>query len=195
MKSTLLIATISLFTGLLFTSCKSVAHIEKDETVNFSNYKTFAWIETSESKEEKPKNVSDITERHMKAAIKAELEKEGWQEAKKDPDILLSYDVLIENNLKEQNNPVYSQPYSRWFYSPYTRRWVRVFYPSQYVGSNNNAYHVKEGTITITMIDTDTDKTIWQGWTTETVKSKNLSTKEIQSSIKSIFRKFDVAKR
>jgi hypothetical protein len=54
---------------------------------------------------------------------------------------------------------------------------------------------VREGTVTITMLDAKTDKTIWQGWTTDQVNSKNLTGKEIQNSVKSIFRKFDVAKQ
>jgi len=44
------------------------------------------------------------------------------------------------------------------------------------------------------MIDTRTDKTVWQGWTTDEVRSKNLTSKEIQNSVKAIFKKFDVAK-
>jgi hypothetical protein len=45
------------------------------------------------------------------------------------------------------------------------------------------------------MIDAKTDKTIWQGWTTEEVNSKNLTNKEIQYAVRSIFKKFDVAKK
>jgi hypothetical protein len=44
------------------------------------------------------------------------------------------------------------------------------------------------------MIDTKTDKTVWQGWTTDEVNSKNLTSKEIQNSVRSIFKKFDLAK-
>jgi len=35
---------------------------------------------------------------------------------------------------------------------------------------------------------------VWQGWATDEVKNKNLTSKEIQGSVKSIFKKFDVAK-
>jgi hypothetical protein len=45
------------------------------------------------------------------------------------------------------------------------------------------------------MIDAKTDKMVWQGWTTEEVNNKNLTSKEIQKAVASIFRKFDVAKR
>jgi hypothetical protein len=47
--------------------------------------------------------------------------------------------------------------------------------------------------MTVTMVDTKTNKTVWQGWTTDEVNSKNLTTREIDNSVKSIFRKFDVA--
>ncbi len=54
---------------------------------------------------------------------------------------------------------------------------------------------LREGTITISMIDAKTNKTIWQGWTTEEVNSRNLTSKEIQASVKNIFRKFDLARK
>jgi hypothetical protein len=44
------------------------------------------------------------------------------------------------------------------------------------------------------MIDANTEKTVWQGWATDEVNSRNMTSKEIQSSIKAIFRKFDIAK-
>jgi hypothetical protein len=183
-----------LFFGLFFTGCAGVAHIEKDETVNFNNYKTFAWVETTESKEEKDKKVSDLTEQNLKKYVNSELAKQGWKEVKNKPDVLLSYDALVEKNLKEQTNPVYSQPYTRFFFNPYTRRWGRIYYPSQFLGYDNESYEVREGTITISMIDAKTEKTVWQGWSTGELKGRHLTSKEIQNTVKSIFRKFDIAK-
>jgi len=51
-----------------------------------------------------------------------------------------------------------------------------------------------KGTVTITMTDANTEKMVWQGWSTDEVDSRHMSTKEIQSSVRAIFRKFDVAK-
>ena len=39
--------------GFLLASCASTAHIEKDENVNFSKYKTFAWLHGDDNKLEK----------------------------------------------------------------------------------------------------------------------------------------------
>lgn len=178
----------------LLASCGSTAHIEKDDNIDFSSYKSFAWIDKDgEGKDDENKN-NDLTEKRIKEAVNKELEKAGWREVKNRPDVLLSYDVLVERSIKESNSPVYTRPYSRMVYNPYTRRYTTIYYPSQFAGYERDERPIKEGTVTISMIDTKKDKTVWQGWTTEEVNSKNLTTKEIQNSVRSIFKKFDVAK-
>lgn len=174
----------------LLASCGSTAHIEKDDNADFSRYKTFAWVD----KDNEGKR-GGLTEQKIRDAVNKELEKSsGWREVKNRPDVLLSYDVLVERNIREDNNPVYSNPTTRVFYNPRTRRYVSVYYPSQFLGYDRDQREVKEGTVTISMIDAKTDKTVWQGWTTDEVKNRNLTSKEIQNSVRSIFRKFDVAK-
>jgi len=189
------IFSAAIVSGLLLAGCASVAHVEKDDSVNFGNYHSYAWVETRDSKNDSAKvNVSDLTERRIKEAVNAELAKAGWKESNRRPDVLLSYDVLVERGTKENADPVYSQPFTRYLYNPYTRRWISIYYPSQFLGYDRNPRSVKEGTVTISVIDAKTEKTVWQGWTTDEVNSHNLTSKEIQNAVKSIFRKFDVAK-
>lgn len=186
--------SMAALSGLVLAGCASVAHVEKDETVNLNNYHTYSWVDTKEKKEDSAKTkVSDLTERTVRKAVDAELAKTGWKESKR-PDVLLTYDVLVEKGIREQNNPVYSQPHTRYYYNPYSRRWFSVYYPSQFLGYDRDEQQVREGTITISLIDARTEKTIWQGWTTDQVNSRNLTSKEIQNAVKSIFRKFDLAK-
>jgi hypothetical protein len=189
------IVSVAALSALLLAGCASVAHVEKDKSVNFSSYHTYAWVETKQDDTSKARTkVSDLTERNIREAVNAEMAKTGWKEVKHKPDVLMSYDVLVERGVKNESNPVYSQPYSRMYFNPYTRRWGSIYYPSQFWGYDDNQRQVREGTITISMIDPKTDKTIWQGWTTGEVNSRNLTSREIQSGVKSIFRKFDVAK-
>ena len=179
----------------LLASCASTAHIEKDDNADFKQYKTFAWIDKDgEGKNDKNRS-NDLTEQKIRQAVNIELEKSaGWRETKNHPDVLLSYDVLVERSMKESNSPIYTQPFTRLIYNPYTRRYATIYYPSEFAGYDRDQRQIREGTVTITMIDTRTDKTVWQGWTTDQVKSKNLTSKEIQNSVKTIFRKFGVAK-
>jgi hypothetical protein len=184
-----------LLAAFVVSGCAAVAHVEKDETVNFSRYKTFAWTQSALKDSVSQARVSDLTERALKEAVAAELEKEGWRETKATPDVLLAYDIVVEKTLRDENNPLYTRPFTRTMFNPYTRRWFNVFYPSQFMGYQASASEVREGTVTITMADAATEKTIWQGWTTNQVSSRNISSKEIRSGVKNIFRKWDVAQR
>lgn len=194
MKKMNLNATLGLALPLLLlVSCATPAFVEKDESADLSSYKTFAWIE-SDKKTQKNKN-NTILENSVRDAVNKELAKEGWREVKNKPDVLVSYDVLVERATKERNDPVYSRPFSRVYYNPFYRRYGVINYPSTFMGYDNSSVSVREGTLTITMVDTKTDKTVWQGWTTDEVNSRNISSKEAQTAVRSIFRKFDVAKR
>jgi hypothetical protein len=190
MKSIQALLVVATF-GLLLAGCASTAHIEKDEAVNFTNYKTYAWAENDDSGRIAKNSLQETS---VRQAVNAELAKANWRESKKNPDIILKHDVLIEKTVKDNSSPVYSQPFTRRYFNPYSRRIGYIYYPSQFMGYDNGSYATREGTLTISMIDAKTDKVVWQGWATDEVSSKNLTKKEIQGSVKSIFRKFDVAK-
>ena len=191
-KINLKAAIVAVLGIVILAGCASSTHIEKDETVNFSRYKTFTWLHGDEGKLE---NQSDLAETKIRNAVSKEFEKIGWKESKNKPDVLLDYDVLVERSSKKENDPVYSQPYSRLIYNPYTRRYATIYYPSQFLGYDSYEKVIKEGTVTVTMIDAKTDKTVWQGWTTGEVNSKNLTNKEIQKAVASIFKKAELAKQ
>ncbi len=177
--------------AFVLNSCGTSAHIEKDESANLKNYRTYAWID----KENKNKLRNEIAEQNLKTAVNGELEKNGFKEVKYNPDLLLSYDLLVEKSVKEQSEPVYSQPYSRVYYNPYTRRYGTIYYPSQFLGYDSYTTPVKEGTVSISIMDAKTDKTIWQGWTTDELDGSHFSSKEVQKNVRSIFKKFDVASK
>ena len=195
MKTNLKQWSAGLALAFVVASCSPSAHIEKDDATDFSQYRTFAWIDKDGKGKSDRNRSNDLTEQKIRQAVNNELVKTaGWRESNKNPDVLLSYDVLVERSVKTQSDAVYSQPFSRTFYNPYSRRYINVFYPSRFMGYDNYDVPTREGTVTISMIDADTDKTVWQGWTTDEVDSRQLSTKEIQSSVKAIFKKFDIAK-
>lgn len=256
---------------LLAVGCATPAHVEKDDTADFTRYKTFSWISSSDNKpairevqvtakatgnkrsankkdqsgksrnqsangqqsvdsnvvddkqvaagnqaanskqlhketsaekdrheretaqREEQLKLNDLTEKQIRVAITAELEKQGWKEDKNKPDVMISYDMLLESSMRRSSSPVYSNPYSRIFYNPWMRSYGTIYYPSNFWGYDNSPVSVKERTLTITMMDARSDQTIWQGWTTSDANGQHVTRKEVQSSVKSIFRKFDVA--
>src|SRR5687768_6999252 len=135
--------------AMVLNSCGTTAHIEKDESANFNNYKTYTWID----KENKEKVNNKIAEQNLKTIVNDELNKSGLREVKNNPDLLLSYDLLVEKNVREQSEPVYTRPFSRVYYNPYTRRYSTLYYPSQFLGYDSYSTPVKEGTVSISLID------------------------------------------
>lgn len=180
---------------LFIVGCGPAAHVEKDQAFNFSNYKTFAWVDKDGEGRKDRNNNNDIAESNIRAAVTKELNRAGWNETNRRPDLLLSYDVLVERSTVQSSDPVYTQPFYRTFYSPYYRRYFIVNYPSQFVGYDRSERTIKEGTITINMIDAQSGRTVWQGWATDEVTNRNMSQKEIDAAVRSIFKKADLAKR
>lgn len=174
--------------GLTFAGCGATAHIEKDETVNFSKIKTFAFVGEKE-KSLTDRHSNSIIDANLKSTVSKELEKNGWKQDERNPDVLIDYNIMVEDNVRQQSDPVYTRPYTRYFYNPYTRRITPVYYPSQMVGYQNSEIPYKEGTLTLHIIDSDTNKLIWQGWTSDEVYSRNLSSKDVVSNVKTIMKK------
>ncbi len=185
----------ALITALVVAGCSSPVHVQQDDNANLSNYRTYMWVDTRYSEtdnRQRPVSYADITVRN---AANAELKKAGWSEVAYNPDVLVSYDVLVEKTTARQSDPVYSESYTRAYYNPRTRRWSTIYYPSQFLGYNNYDVPVKEGTITITLTDANTDKIVWQGWTSDELNYSRLTEDEIDRNVKNIFAKLDVAAR
>ena len=185
---------LAVFAALLFAGCAGNAHIEKDKNADFNKYRTYAWIDKPEDEGVKNKYRNDLTETNVRNAVNEELQKKGWQLSKSKPDVLINYELMVEKNEVEQKDPVYSQSYTRSYYNRYTGRVHTFYYPSQFMGYDSYTTTVKEGTVTITMIDSRTDKTVWQGWTTSELNGRDITSREIDRNVKTIFKKFDAGK-
>lgn len=182
---------VTIMTAIVLVSCGRTAYVQKDADIDFSSIKTYSWVTTQASKEQASTSNrnDDLTNRKIHQAINKNLAEKGWKEVKKNPDVYLVYDVMIEDADKKVTTPVYSQSFTRWFFNPRNRRWVPVFYPSQFMGYDEDVQKTKEGTLTLTLMDANTDKTIWQGWTTSEISGRKLTDKQIDSKVKAIVAK------
>lgn len=185
--------TIKIMGGLLLLlvsfSCSSPAYVQKDDSVNLSDYKSYMWVNTRASESDEGKRAIEYADISIHNSVNAELSKWGWHEVSDNPDVLISYDVLVERNTETNREAVYSQPFTRYYYNPYTKRYSTIYYPSQFQGYQAYETPVREGTITLTMVDAQKDKNIWQAWTTERLSGSRITDDEIRQSIRNIFRK------
>ena len=181
------ITGVLIFISAIIYSCSTPAYVEKDSSADLSNYRTYMWVDVKASENDASSRATAFADVSVHNSVNAELSNWGWREVSDNPDVLISYDVLVERNVETQSDPVYSQPYSRFYYNPYTRRWSTIYYPSQFLGYQQYQVPVREATVTITMMDADTDKRIWQGWTTERL-SGGLSDLDVKKSVRNIFK-------
>ncbi len=185
----------ALILAFCITACSAPVYVEKDESADLSKIRTFMWVDTRYNENDKalrPAAYADVTVRN---AANAALRNAGLTEVTTDPDVFISYDVLVQNTTARRSDPVYSQSYTRMYYNPRLKRWGTIYYPSQFLGYNSYDVPVTEGTITITMTDANTDKVVWQGWTSEDLNYSRLTPDEISASVKNIFSKLDLASR
>ena len=175
----------------IMSGCGSTANIEKDNSIDFSVYKTYAWFNT---KDDSTSMLNEIQISNLQNTVKEELAKQGISESDKMPDLILKQDILVEKTLKEKNDPVYSQSYYRTAYNPYSGRWVNIYYPSRFLGYDRSQYVAREGTLTISMIDAKTDKVIWQGWTVTDVNSSKFTSSELTKAARTILKQFKTGK-
>ena len=174
---------------MTISSCSSPAYVEKDTNTNLSAYKTYMWVDVKGSENDASNRATAFADVSVHNAVNEELQQRwGWNEVTDNPDVLVSYDVLVERNVETQSDPVYSQPYSRLYYNRFTRRWSSIYYPSQFLGYQQYQVPVREATVTITMMDADSDKTIWQGWTTERLGGAGITDLNVKKSVRNIFK-------
>lgn len=185
---------VAVMAAFLFIGCAGNAHIEKDQNADFTKYRTYSWVDKADEKESNKNRRADLTETNIRNAVNAELQKKGWVQTNSRPDVLLNYELVVEKNQVQQQDPVYSQSFTRSYYNRSTGRVHTFYYPSQFMGYDSYTTTVKEGTVTITMIDSRTDKTVWQGWTTSELNGRNITSREIDRNVKTIFKKFDAGK-
>ena len=173
-----------------FSGCSNPVYVQTDESANLAKYRTYMWVDTR-SNQDDSRNLTAFADQDVHNAVREELAKRGLTEVHENADVLMSYDILVERSTRQQSDAVYSQPFSRVYYNPYMRRWGTVYYPSQFMGYDNYQVPVREGTLTLTMIDPNSDKAIWQAWTTETMENRKMTSSEISKGVRKIFKKFN----
>ena len=172
------IGTIVIGTIILLAACGITSEVQKDPNVDLSTYKTYLWLE-----EDGSKSYKDFQESHLMQRVNEQLERRGWRRvsANENPDALIDYDIMVEKN---ESEPVYSRPIVRYLYNPATRRVTTVWYPSQYLGERSYSVPYKSGTITINIVDTDSNKLVWQGWAETEVANSRMDNDSIDRIVK-----------
>lgn len=174
--------TAALFVATLIFS--SVVQAQKtsaafDETVDFSNYKTFAF--------DKEGARNPYVNALIVQAIERELTSRGLTKVDADPDLKVVYLAATVPNLQVQNVPFYHV--------------VNPAYSGMVGSATMNMWDVTTGTLVIDLLDRKTDRTVFRGTITDVLQrapSADLKAdaktvaKPINKGVAKIFKKYPV---
>ena len=182
---------VSLLCCITLMNCAPAVHIEGSNTADLGRYKTYQWVETRTAQNDSG-SVTAFGEQSIHQAANRLLQQKGLREVTRQPDLLITHEILVERSRERRTDPVYSQPFSRYYYNPYFSRWGTLYYPSSFVGYDTYTVPVREGTVTITMMDANTDKAVWQAWATQQLDSRRFSSAELEKTVESILKKLKI---
>lgn len=189
MKKFCSLSSLTFFLLLLF-GCSQRAYHQHDDSFDLTSISSYSWAEGDDDKnyETKRSNLNSIRDTKIKRTIDKYLQEHGWKINNTSPDVYLVFDVVIDQSRQNVSVPVYTQPMTRWYYNPAARRWVPIYYSPNLIGFNSASRQVREGTLTLSMMNPTTDKAIWQGWTTSEIFGKKISDEKIDRDVKAIIK-------
>jgi len=136
-----------------------------DHAINFSNYKTFMWIQEPESKE-------PLTKERIMASVSAELTARGMSQVNDGADLAVGANIATE----EEHTWEDYYDGTRWGWDP-----GLVTRPRTY----------EFGTLIVNLFDTGCRKLVWQGISTDTISHKpDKRIRETEEQIEKMFREF-----
>lgn len=144
----------SIIAALLFLFCAGSVFAQKvntdwDHDANFSNYKTYAWIES------KHPAASDLTNKRIVENINKQLAAKGFKNATDNPDVFVVYNAGVKEQVSVEG---YDYGYGRYRWGGGMTTYTKVV--------------ELQGTLVIDLVDAHKKELVWRGTATDTLSDK-----------------------
>ena len=149
--------------ALALAACSSSpTTVNYDTTVDFSGYKTYAFMADLATNKEAYESLESS---FLKEAVARELAKSGLQQVSSDPDLLINFAIETQEKVRSRSVPTggYGIGYDP-YYDVYGSGWG--------MGYTTQIDQYTEGKLVIDAIDVDMKKIVWQGATKGRLTSK-----------------------
>jgi len=167
MKNILIVAALA-----LLTACTQTPDWDYDKSANFSNFKTFAWVENASlTKDTTNYQINGLMEKRVRTAVNKELSQTLGMSLvdAAQADVLVNYHASVDKELEVDTfNVGYG---ARWGY------WGTGFQ------RDTTAREYEVGTLVIDIIDRESNQLVWRGAKEGRLK-KNQSPEQREASIK-----------
>lgn len=185
---------ILLVVALIAASCSSVqVYSDADKSVNFSAYKTYAWMQRPDTIEDLFYR-NELIDNNIKRYTNQELQARGLTIDTVHPDLWVEYHSAVQDKLQNVTTPVYANPYPFYGYAPLGYPYPYGYYYNYpyVVGYNTQQIPYTQGTLLIDIVDHKKNQLIWRGWSVGTLTDEQALEAELPSDIQRIFKKYPV---
>ena len=168
--------------SLLLAACAPRVYTEQDQDAKLAGYHRFAWLPPPATPVRDPILDSQILEARVHKAVSADLSARGYQEVAPDanPDFLVTYHTSAKQTLQSSG-----PSFSFGFIDAFPRGFGAVGFP---IGPDVQTRD--EGTLMLDVLDSQSKRLVWRGWTTELLNQDNYSDQSVRDAVKEIFDKF-----
>ena len=144
---------LSVAASILLAACASgpTVRTQGDPAANYASYKTFGYFDRVAT--DKAQYSTILTQR-LKDSTKRELESRGYKYVESNPELLVNFNVNIENRTDIQSTPTAGGYYG--YRAGMYHGWVG--YPQDV-----QTVHYQEGTIGVDLVDASKQQLVWQG--------------------------------
>lgn len=176
-----MLGTLAL-TLTLAAGCATKPPHEFDSAANFSNLKTFKWLEPTYGEEgvnlSHPVLQSPLLGQRVRRAVTATLEAKGFRAVEENPDFLVTFHTA-ESETERRHGGYVQLGYGR--FSPHWGSAVLL---------DMTPRNFQEGTLIIDIVDASTEDLIWRGWRDAYLTQRNFSEEQIGETVQYILTAF-----
>ena len=161
----------------LLSGCNPQIKVYSDYDPDYDlwTYKTFDWGEKVDiEKGKNPLHYNELNDKRIKLAVEEQMNMRGYLRSQENPDLILHYHIIIEDQ-----TAVVTEPYG-------------YQYGSYWIQAQTNIYPYKQGTLILDLMDKKTNNLIWRGWAVSAIDNVDPEKvdKLISVTVAKIFRKF-----
>ncbi|HEY3858785.1 MAG TPA: DUF4136 domain-containing protein [Gammaproteobacteria bacterium] len=167
--------------ALLLSACSPRIYTDQDPDAKLGAYHRFAWLSPPPSPVRDPILDSQILDGRVHKAVSADLKNRGYEEVAPDanPDFLVTYHTSSKQTLQSTG-----PSFSFGFVDAFPRGFGAVGFP---VGPDVQSRD--EATLMLDVLDGQSKRLVWRGWTTQLLNQDNYSDSSVTSAVKDIFDK------
>lgn len=168
----------ALIFALAIGSCSPQIRVYTDHDPDYDvkSFKTFDWHQkTNIELSKNPLYYNELTDKRLKEAIGKELTSRGYLNSDRQPDLILHYHIVVDDQSVLVTEP---------FGCVYSPNWIH---------EQTHVYAYREGTLIIDIMHAQTNHLIWRGWAVsalDVLNDPDQTEDLINRAVEKIFKRF-----